>query len=148
MKDILKEAYRLTREVSRLGFDWPEINSVLEKLEEELEEFREALLTGDRKKMGEELGDLLFVMVNIARFLRIHPEKALEKTVKKFKSRFYYVEEALQKRGKSLRQSSLAEMDELWEEAKRAKARNPKHEIRISKQIRNTQKPNAKPKNR
>jgi tetrapyrrole methylase family protein/MazG family protein len=117
----LSEAYQLTCEAARLGFDWPDMAGVLEKLNEEVKEFREALSADDREKMGEELGDLLFVLVNVARFLRIHPEKALQRTVRKFKSRFGYVEKELRKRGKSLRQSNLAEMDVLWEEAKRQK---------------------------
>ncbi len=95
------------------------MTGVMEKLEEEMEELREALAMGDRKKAEEELGDLLFVMVNVARFLKVHPEKALAKTIKKFESRFRYMEEALRKRGKSLRQSNLAEMEALWQEAKK-----------------------------
>jgi DNA phosphorothioation-dependent restriction protein DptG len=92
---------------------------VIEKLEEEMEELKEALSTGDREKAEEELGDLLFVMVNVARFLNVHPERALAKTMKKFNSRFRYMEEALRKKGKSLRQSTLAEMEAHWQEAKR-----------------------------
>jgi len=119
----LSEALQLARKAARTGFDWPDIDGVLEKLDEETEELKEACSTGDRTKIEEELGDLLFVIVNVARFLNIHPEKALGKTVRKFKVRFHYIEASLRKRGKSLRQSNLAEMDELWEEAKRQKSK-------------------------
>jgi uncharacterized protein YabN with tetrapyrrole methylase and pyrophosphatase domain len=121
----MSEALQLARKAARTGFDWPDIKGVLEKLDEETEELKEACSTGDRKKIEEELGDLLFVIVNVARFLDIHPEKALGKTVHKFKVRFQYIEATLRKRGKSLGQSNLAEMDELWEEAKKQKSKNP-----------------------
>lgn len=75
----------------------------------------------DRRRTRDELGDLLFVLVNIARFLRVDPERALRKTIDKFRSRFHYVEVSLRKEGKSLRQSNIFEMDRLWEEAKRRK---------------------------
>ena len=117
----LSLAYQLTKQASRVGFDWPDIRGVLNKLDEELEEFREALSLKDKKRIREELGDLLFVMANIARFLRIDPERALRRTVKKFMSRFHYIETTLRKQGKALRQSNLFEMDQLWEEAKRKK---------------------------
>jgi len=120
----LSEALQLARKAARSGFDWPDLAGVLEKLDEEMEELKEACSTGKRKKIEEELGDLLFVIVNIARFLKIHPEEALGRTVRKFKTRFRYIEASLQERGKSLRQSNLAEMDELWEEAKNLKSKN------------------------
>jgi tetrapyrrole methylase family protein/MazG family protein len=114
-------AYQLTQRASKVGFDWPDIQGVLKKLDEELMEFREALRHRDPKRAQEELGDLLFVLANVARFLRINPEQALRKTIQKFISRFHYVEVSLKKRGKSLRQSNLIEMDQLWEEAKHKK---------------------------
>jgi tetrapyrrole methylase family protein/MazG family protein len=117
----LSQAYELTKKASRLGFDWPDIGGVLEKMDEEIGELREALSLQDRKKIREELGDLLFVMVNIARFLRINPEEALGKSVEKFRLRFHYIETSLRKEGKSFRHSDLIEMDRLWEEAKRKK---------------------------
>ena len=112
-------AYQLTERVSKLGFDWPNLSGVLEKLDEETKEFREALSLQNRNKIREEIGDLLFVLVNIARVLRINPEEALKKTVKKFNRRFQYIEKSLQQNGKSLHQSNLIEMDLLWEEAKK-----------------------------
>jgi uncharacterized protein YabN with tetrapyrrole methylase and pyrophosphatase domain len=117
----LSRAYQLTNEASRLGFDWPDLKGVLKKLDEELKEFREALALRNRKRIREEIGDLLFVLVNISRFLRIHPEEALRKTVDKFIRRFGYIETSLRKRGKPFHQSNLVELDRLWEEAKKQK---------------------------
>ena len=114
-------AYQLTQRASKVGFDWPDIQGVLKKLDEELMEFREALRHRDPKRAQEELGDLLFVLANVARFLHINPEQALRKTIQKFICRFHYVEVSLKKKGKSLRQSNLIEMDQLWEEAKHKK---------------------------
>ena len=114
----LSLAYQLTLRASKVGFDWPDIQGVLEKLDEELMELREALRHRDPKRAQEELGDLLFVLANVARFLQINPEQALRKTIRKFISRFRYMEFSLKKKGKSLRQSNLIEMDQLWEEAK------------------------------
>jgi uncharacterized protein YabN with tetrapyrrole methylase and pyrophosphatase domain len=119
-------AYQLTEQASTVGFDWPDIGGVLNKLDEELNEFREALSLQDKKKACEELGDLLFVMANLGRFLHIDPERALRQTVKKFVSRFRYVETRLRKQGKSPRQSTLLEMDQLWEEAKRKRKKKSK----------------------
>jgi len=117
----LSQAYQLTRIASREGFDWPDIEGALEKLDEEMREFREALALQDRKKICEEIGDLFFVLTNVSRLLHLHPEDALKKTLDKFVSRFRYIEASLRKGGKSLRQSDLAEMDRLWEESKKKK---------------------------
>jgi tetrapyrrole methylase family protein/MazG family protein len=87
-------------------------------MDEEIKELQEALSSGDRRKIREEIGDLLFVLVNLSRFLRIDPEDALRRTIEKFISRFHYIERSLSKRGKSIGQSNLSEMDCLWEEAK------------------------------
>jgi tetrapyrrole methylase family protein/MazG family protein len=117
----LSLAYQLTEKASRLGFDWPDLKGVLKKLDEEMKEFKEALSFQNRKRICEEIGDLFFVLVNIARFLRIHPEEALRKTVEKFTSRFSYIETSLRKEGKTFHQSNLVEMDRLWEKAKKRK---------------------------
>lgn len=119
-------AYQLTRQASKVGFDWPDIGGVLKKLDEELDEFREALSLQNKKKAREELGDLLFVMANLGRFLHIDPERALRQTIRKFVSRFRYVETSLRQQGKSPRQSTLLEMDQLWNEAKRKKKKKSK----------------------
>ena len=124
-KDIssLSLAYRLAKKASTVGFDWPDVKGILKKLDEEVEEFREAVSLQKRPRAREEIGDLLFVIVNIARFLKIDPEAALRRTIDKFTSRFTYIEKALQKRGKTLRESNLLEMDRLWEEAKKKRKR-------------------------
>jgi len=119
----LSQAYQLTKIASHVGFDWPNIEGVLRKLDEEIEEFREALSLRSRRKMKEELGDLLFVLANIARFLHIDPEEALRRTLEKFVLRFRYIETSLQKKRKSFDQSDLIEMDRLWEEAKKRKGK-------------------------
>jgi tetrapyrrole methylase family protein/MazG family protein len=117
----LSQAYHLTQKASRVGFDWPNIEGVLDKLEEEMGEFREALFLQDRRRIREEIGDLLFVMANVSRFLHIHPEEALKKTLEKFVSRFHHIEASLHREGKSFHQSNLIEMDQLWEESKKKK---------------------------
>jgi len=115
----LSQAYQLTQKASRVGFDWPNIEGVLNKLEEEMSELREALSLRNRRKICEEIGDLLFVLANVSRFLRVDPEEALKKSLDKFVSRFQYIETSLRREGKSFSQSNLAEMDRLWEESKR-----------------------------
>jgi tetrapyrrole methylase family protein/MazG family protein len=120
----LSQAYQLTQKASRVGFDWPNIEGVLNKLDEEIKEFREALFLQNRRRIREEIGDLLFVMANVSRFLHIHPEEALSKTLDKFVSRFHYMEHSLYREGRSIHQSNLIEMDHLWEESKRNKLRS------------------------
>jgi tetrapyrrole methylase family protein/MazG family protein len=122
IESSLSLAYRLTRKVSTLGFDWPDLKGILNKIDEEMMELREALFLQNRNRIREELGDLFFVLVNLSRFLKIDPERALKKTVEKFLLRFHYIETSLQKRGKSFRQSNLIEMDRLWDEAKKKNA--------------------------
>ncbi len=85
----LSQAYELAQRASRVGFDWPNIEAVLQKLDEEMAEFREALTLRSRKKIREEIGDLFFVLANVSRLLRLHPEKALRRTLNKFVSRFH-----------------------------------------------------------
>ena len=115
----LSQAYQLTQKASRVGFDWPNIEGVLNKLDEELRELREALSLRDRRKIREEIGDLLFVLANVSRFLRVHPEEALKRSLDKFVSRFHYIETSLRREGKSFSQSNLGEMDRLWQESKK-----------------------------
>lgn len=119
----LYRAYLLTERASRVGFDWPNVEGVLKKMDEEMKELREALSLQNRKRIREEIGDLLFASVNLARFLRINPEEALRRTLEKFTLRFHYIETSLRKKGKTLSQSNLMEMDDLWEEAKKKKTK-------------------------
>ncbi len=116
----LVEAQQLTSRASGVGFDWPNAEQVLEKLDEELSELAEARAAGaSRERLEDEVGDLLFVIVNLARFLKVDPEQALRRTNRKFRERFGYVEQQLKERGRTPAGSTLEEMDALWNEAKR-----------------------------
>ncbi len=114
----LYRAYRIQEKVAKVGFDWSNIKDVWNKVKEEFLEFREAEVSGDKEKTEEEFGDLLFALINYARFIKINPENALRKTNEKFISRFQYIEKKLAENGKSLIDSDLQEMDKYWEEAK------------------------------
>ena len=113
------KANRIQDKVAGVGFDWEEPQQVWEKVEEELKELQTEVSTGDRDKMENELGDVLFSLINYARFLKINPENALERTNKKFIKRFQYLERKSMEINKSLKDMTLAEMDVFWEEAKR-----------------------------
>ena len=118
----LLTALKITGKASRVGFDWSHIEGVVEKLEEEIGELRQALESppdARRENVEQEVGDLLFAAVNIARFLEIDPETALRKSNRKFVGRFQFVEAALRRAGKDLGNSTLEEMEELWEQAKK-----------------------------
>jgi MazG family protein len=114
----LHEAYQLTAKASRVGFDWSRLEEIVAKLHEESGELLKAHREKGGQDIADEVGDLLFVTVNVARFLGIDPETALKRTNKKFFRRFQYVESAIKARGKDLKDATLAEMDALWEEAK------------------------------
>ena len=115
----LVKATRVQEKVAGVGFDWEEPEQVFEKLQEELKEFTEEVKAGNADKMEAEFGDVIFSMVNYARFLNINPENALERTNKKFIKRFQYLEGKASKLGKTLKEMTLAEMDVFWEEAKK-----------------------------
>jgi len=115
----LHEAYQLTAKASRVGFDWSRLDDILAKLQEESAEVQDAHRRGAEAELAAEVGDLLFVAVNVARFLGIDPETALRRSNRKFSRRFRYLEAAIKGRGKDLKEATLAEMDELWNEAKR-----------------------------
>ena len=114
----LIRAQRMQEKAANVGFDWPEWRQAWDKLEEELHEFKETLDEGDKERSADEFGDLLFSMVNVARFFDLVAEDSLRKTNKKFEQRFRYVEEKLKEKGKHLKDSSLEEMDGFWEESK------------------------------
>ncbi len=116
----LLKAYRVQQKVSRVGFDWDKIGNVVEKLDEEIAEFKEAIKSDERRKemTADEIGDILFTLVNIARFIGVNPEDALVHTVDKFMNRFRFVEKESSAMGKEMEQMSLQEMDVLWEKAK------------------------------
>lgn len=114
----LLRAHRIQARASRVGFDWKQVDDVVEKLDEEIGEFREALKRKDRQEIEDELGDVFFALVNISRFVGVNPEDALRKTISKFISRFRYIEMKAAESGRRLSGMSLEEMDALWDEAK------------------------------
>jgi MazG family protein len=118
----LARAQSISRRAAHLGFEWPDIDRVWEKVEEEIRELKEAAASGDKIRTGEELGDLLFTMVNIARFLNVESEEVLAQTIDRFSRRFQHIETKLKKANKSFEQSSLEQLDQFWEEAKRIEA--------------------------
>jgi tetrapyrrole methylase family protein/MazG family protein len=121
----LVRAERLTEKAGAVGFDWPDSKSVLDKVREELAELEEAMASGApddpgaRARIENELGDLLFALTNLGRWVKVHPEEALRGTLRRFENRFQFIEEKLRERGRTPRDSNLAEMDALWNEAKK-----------------------------
>ena len=141
----LLEAHKLSSRAAHVGFDWPEIEGLFSKLQEETEELREELRDhpvhgrpvgtgvagsgrsqispGQRERLEDEVGDLFFVLVNIARYLSLDPESALKKTNRKFKRRFQWMEERLRNQGRSPQQATMEELEELWQQAKQQEER-------------------------
>ncbi len=113
------KAMRMQEKAAGIGFDWSKTEDVRKKLDEELKELDRAVESGNKKKAEEELGDVLFSLINYARFLGVNPETALEKTNKKFKQRFEFIEEQINNRGENIHEKSLEELDRLWNEAKK-----------------------------
>jgi nucleoside triphosphate diphosphatase len=122
----LARAMESQRKASQVGFDWNDPRAVLHKIREETDEIETALDRGDTEALGEETGDLLFALVNLARHIDADPEQALRGTNAKFERRFAYIERALAVRGRSLEGTSLAEMDALWNEAKEKENKQPR----------------------
>ncbi len=118
----LLEALKLTNKAAKAGFDWENAGQIFDKLDEEAAELKAAIADGKADNVEEEIGDLLFVLVNLARKLDIEPETALKRTNRKFRKRFKHIEDSLKEKDLKLEESSLEEMDALWNEAK-AKAR-------------------------
>ncbi|MCM2474792.1 nucleoside triphosphate pyrophosphohydrolase [Rhizobium sp. CG5] len=114
----LTEALKLQERAAKVGFDWSEAAPILDKIEEEIGELREALTQGRPDKVKDELGDLIFALVNIGRHVDAEPEQALRGTNTKFRRRFRFIEENLQASGETLEEASLERMEELWQAAK------------------------------
>ncbi len=114
----LLKAYKLGKKVSQVGFDWPSLDGVFSKVKEEIEELQQAIQNQNKMEILEELGDLLFSISNLARFLKINPEEALRQTNEKFSRRFQFIEKKLREEKKSFKNTSLEEMDKIWNEAK------------------------------
>ena len=115
----LLRAHRLQSRAAKVGFDWAKVEDVFGKLDEELNEFKEALEKKDKKEIEDELGDIFFVLVNISRFVGVNAEEALRKTISKFISRFRYIEMKAAEEGRQLSDMTLEDMDALWDEAKK-----------------------------
>lgn len=120
----LVKAYRIQDKARGAGFDWKQKEEVWEKVKEELEEFEAEVKQGDQEKMEAEFGDFLFSVINAARLYGVNPENALEKTNRKFISRFGYIEDKAKEQGKNLQEMSLEEMEQLWKEAKEGEVRD------------------------
>ncbi len=115
----LMRAYKLQKKAAAVGFDWQNVEDVERKVLEEWNEFWEAYKSGDKEKIEHELGDLLFALVNLARFLKIDPEEALQRANERFIKRFSHVERKVRESGKDWKDFSLEELDRFWKEAKR-----------------------------
>lgn len=114
----LIEANKLTKKAAKVGFDWENAEQIFTKLDEEVSELRSAIEGKNKTEIQEEIGDLLFVVVNLARKLGVEPENALKKTNRKFRRRFIFIENELKSKDRSLEESDLEEMDALWNKAK------------------------------
>lgn len=115
----LVKAYRIQDKARNAGFDWDERAQVWDKVQEEIHEFQEAVDAMNADEMEAEFGDVLFSLVNAARLYNIHPDNALERTNRKFIRRFNYLEQRVREQGKSLQNMTLAEMEQIWQEAKK-----------------------------
>ena len=122
----LMEAHQLSTKAARVGFDWKSVDDIFDKLQEEIEELRTAIKDhaslqdeANHARVREEIGDLLFAATNIARHMQVEPEAALKLTNRKFRQRFEYIENALHDRGQAFDQTSIEELEELWQEAKK-----------------------------
>ena len=115
----LMRSYKVQQKAAKVGFDWDDIKDVIKKVKEEIKEVEDVYNTANMGKIEEEIGDLLFAVVNVARFLKVHPEMALRKAIEKFINRFEYIEETAKNSSKTMEEMSLEEMDSLWNEAKK-----------------------------
>jgi ATP diphosphatase len=118
-----EEALKIQKKASKVGFDWNDPNLVLDKMEEEIAELRAEIAAQNTKKIADEMGDMMFVLVNLARHLDVNPEMALRDTNTKFRNRFSYIEQELAKAGTSMSDATLDVMEGLWQEAKMALAK-------------------------
>ncbi len=116
--DALQVSWNVQEHAASFGFDWPDIHGVLDKIEEELNEMREAVASGNLQHAQKELGDLLLAAVNAARFLEANPEEVLEKATKRFHARFQAVQNVLAQEGRDMKTCSLRELDEVWNRVK------------------------------
>ncbi len=118
----LLKAQRTQAKASRVGFDWKDSSGAIDKIDEELSEVKEAISAGDKKHIEEEIGDLLFAVVNSCRFLEVQAEDALQGATSKFSRRFRAVEKTVREQGRNMKEMSLSELDEVWDAVKKAEA--------------------------
>ena len=111
-------ALKIQEKAKKVGFDWNNPQDCLDKVNEEYNEFLESIMGGSKQEMEHELGDMLFALINMSRFLKINPDEALRKANSRFLSRFKYIEESLKDREKSFKETTLEELEALWQEAK------------------------------
>jgi ATP diphosphatase len=116
----LTRSYKIATKAGKVGFDWPDIGPVIDKIREELDEVQEAAASGDRERIEDEVGDLIFAAMNVARHYQVDPESALRRANAKFERRFGAIESALKAQGRTLDDADLDEMEALWVEAKKA----------------------------
>jgi MazG family protein len=114
----LLEALKVTKKAAKVGFDWENADQIFEKINEETAELKAAMADDDKDDIAEEVGDLLFAVANLARHLDVEPETALKRTNRKFRKRFQFIEDSLKAEGKTLEESTLAELDSLWNKSK------------------------------
>ena len=117
----LARAMEISKKAARAGFEWPNLDAVMEKLEEEVGELKDELASGDRTRIFEEIGDLLFTVVNVARWTGADPEDALRVMIERFSRRFRKIEEAAREGGRSIERLTIQEMDAVWDRAKQEK---------------------------
>lgn len=114
----LLRAYRLQKRAAKVGFDWEKVEDVLKKVDEEINELKNAIKSGKRQEIEDELGDIIFMLVNLSRFIGVNPEDAHRKTISKFIHRFRYIEMKAAEQRRKISDMTLLEMDKLWDEAK------------------------------
>lgn len=114
----LLRAYRLQKRAAKVGFDWEKVEDVLKKVDEEINELKNAIKSGKQQEIEDELGDIIFMLVNLSRFIGVNPEDAHRKTISKFIHRFRYIEMKAAEQGRKISDMTIEEMDKLWDEAK------------------------------
>lgn len=114
----LLRAYRLQKRAAKVGFDWEKVEDVLKKVDEEINELKNAIKSGRQQETEDELGDIIFMLVNLSRFIGVNPEDAHRKTISKFIHRFRYIEMKAAEQGRKISDMTIEEMDKLWDEAK------------------------------
>lgn len=116
----IQRSLKMQERARKKGFDWPDMDECMDKVNEEIEEFRDAVRTGNEKEIEHEMGDVFFSLINLSRFLKINPDEALRKANSRFYNRFSYIEKSLQEKGISPEEAGLEQMEKLWQEAKKS----------------------------